>query len=153
MLVSLHDLFAFGNPTSCIAHTKGNKRCGNHSSQENLKSAKEIWDAIAAGANDAYVNKKMDELAAHCLCKTQHQGQTAKIAEIWKTQYHLLRRCHQAGFQMDLSRNTATDTTLADQVKIEMFTELIRHRQEYDDITQSFARKQSQPDVEMIDAF
>ncbi|KAH0386748.1 hypothetical protein KCU92_g2277, partial [Aureobasidium melanogenum] len=158
MPVSLHDLFAFGTPTSCIGHTKGSRRCGNHSSQQNLELARKIWDAIAAGANDDYVNEEMKNLAAYCLCKSQHQNLTTKIADIWLTQYPTWKR-HQAiaaGLHTVPLPNAATETTPADQIKTEMYAQFYCHQQRYENITHEQVvslRKESQPDVEMSDAF
>ncbi|KAG9565246.1 hypothetical protein KCU71_g5441, partial [Aureobasidium melanogenum] len=158
MPVSLHELFAPDTPTSCMVYTDGSKRCGYAVPQQNLQLARGIWNAIAAGADATWVNEEIEKLAAYCLCKRRHQDQKTEITNIWRTQYRTWRY-HQtvaAGLHTILLPNTATETTPVDQIKTEMYAQLDCHQQRYEDIAHEQAvslRKQSQPDVEMSDAF
>lgn len=155
--VSIQGLFASGTPTSCFVYTDGSRRCGYAIPQRNLELARGIWNAIAAGANAAWVNEEIEKLAAYCLCKRRHQDLKTEIANTWRTQYltwsHAYRQAVAAGLHTVPLPDTTTATTLADEIKTDMYNLFDRHQQEYEDVTQSFARKKSQPDVEMSDAF
>ncbi|KAG9565469.1 hypothetical protein KCU71_g5295, partial [Aureobasidium melanogenum] len=158
MPVPLHKLFAPGTQSSCMVYTDGSRRCGYAIPQHNLQLARGIWNAIAAGANATWVNQEMEKLAAYCLCKRRHRDQTTEVANIWRLQY--LTWTHHQAAAADLHTvplpNTATETTLAEQIKTEMYAQFDCHQQRYENITHEQVvslRKESQPDVETSDAF
>ncbi|KAI5203466.1 hypothetical protein E4T38_05138 [Aureobasidium subglaciale] len=83
-LISFDDFLAAKIEKCCIGHKQEPKiRCSNTISDNSLCKAVEIWDAIRSGANAVYIERKMVELAASCLCQTSHQMQAATVANSW----------------------------------------------------------------------
>jgi len=67
----------------CIGYTNDDTYCNNPISKANLREANSILDAIRSGVDTAYIERKIPELAALCLCKRRHQDQADDFVQIW----------------------------------------------------------------------
>ena len=80
---SLHELLIF-SVSGCIGYTKEDTYCNNPVSKASLHEANNILDAIKSGANTAFFQRKIPELAAICLCKRRHQDQAVDFVQTWE---------------------------------------------------------------------
>jgi hypothetical protein len=140
-LVSLQELLAF-KITGCIGKTNDGTCCGNPISKRNLHDANGIRDAIRSGADTAYIEQRIPELAALCLCKRRHQDQGAKLAQTWR-----LEEATRPSRTCNKPFNTQARVSVAlDRVFTElnlMDAELDRHDQQMQDIVQRFKHTMS----------
>ncbi|KAG9533593.1 hypothetical protein KCU93_g366, partial [Aureobasidium melanogenum] len=75
----------------------------------------------------------------------RHRDQKTEVANIWRLQY-LTWTHHQAaaaGLHTVPLPNAATETTLADQIKTEIYAQFYCHQQRYENITHEQAQKRS----------
>lgn len=112
-LVRFEELFASGSRSTCIGYTSDSRRCNSLITQENLRVAETIWDAIMSGANATYVERGLENLATRCLCKRDHQDQKNAVVKAWTRE---IERSTEAGFTGQAPANDPMTAAQEEQV-------------------------------------
>ncbi|KAI5247213.1 hypothetical protein E4T43_02177 [Aureobasidium subglaciale] len=137
-LISFNEFLASKIEKCCIGYKQEPKiRCSNTISDNNLCKAVEIWDAIRSGANAVYIERKMVELAASCLCHTSHQMQAATVANSWIEEAMGSGMVQsKIALQNTIAKTSSDIVNQADQFVSERSSNEDNHRQQTENLSQ-----------------